>query len=108
MKAGRFYASQHFDNRDHDNPIPLELGVEIKYMHLKVRPCTLADIRIEFKVYQTWTVKEDGSARDLEATDYGHLFEEFWLCTNCQETAWCWSEIEKHLADQAEARLVPA
>jgi hypothetical protein len=77
-------------------------------MHLKVRPCTLSDIRLEFKAYQTWTVKEDGSARDLEDTDYDHLSDEFWICRNCQLMAWWWPEIEKHLADQAEASLVPA
>jgi hypothetical protein len=82
--------------------------VEIKHMHLKVRPCTLADIRIEFKVYQTWTVKEDGSARDLETTDYDHISEEFWICRNCNDMFWCSSEIDKHVAEQAEAKLVPA
>jgi hypothetical protein len=51
--------------------------MEIKYMHQKVRPCTLADVRVEFKVRQTWTVKEDGSPRDLEQTDYTNSDEEF-------------------------------
>jgi hypothetical protein len=107
-KAGRFYASQFLDKQDHDNPIPLGAGLGDQYMHLKVRPCTLADIRFEFKAYETWTVKEDGSARELEATDFDHISEEFWICRNCQLLSWCWLEMEKHVAEQAEATLVPA
>ncbi len=72
-------------------------------MHLKVRPCTLADVRVEFKVWETWTVKEDGSARDLEATDYTKSLDEYWLCRNCREEFWYWLEVDKHFADTKAA-----
>jgi hypothetical protein len=77
--------------------------MEIKHMHQKVRPCILADIRVEFKVWQTWTVKEDGSAGDLEQTDYTNSDEEFWLCRNCREEFWYWPEVHKHFAEAETA-----
>jgi hypothetical protein len=108
LKAGRFCASQFLDNQDHDNLIPIEPGLEIKHMHQKVKPCTLADIRAEFKVWEWWTVKEDGSPRHLEQTEDTDDCPHYWRCRNCQDEFWYWPEVQQHLADQAEAMLVPA
>ncbi len=79
--------------------MPLGLGWEIKHMHQTVRPCALADMRVEFKVWQTWTVKEDGSPSDLERTDYPPCTEEYWLCRNCSGEFWFWPEVPKHYTE---------
>jgi len=77
-------------------------------MHLKVRPCTLADVRVEFKVWETWTVKEDGSPRDLERTDDTDDGPQYWRCRNCQEEFWYWPEVQQHFADAATAMAAVA
>jgi hypothetical protein len=72
--------------------------VEIKHMHQKVRPCTLADIRVEFKVWQVWTVTEDGSPRDLSRTDDTLGGPDYWFCHNCVTDFYYWPEVQEHLA----------
>src|SRR6266487_1191021 len=91
--------AQFFDNQALTTRYRWSWAVEIKHMHPKIRPCTLADMRVEVKVWQTWTVKEDGSARDLEQTDIPTCLEEYWLCRNCGGEFWFWPEVPKHYTE---------
>ena len=85
-KAGRFCASQLLDNQALDNPIPLGLGrKEIKYMDETASPCGLDDIETVFKVWETWSVNEDGSPRNLQRTDDPGDGPQYWLCSKCSD-----------------------
>lgn len=76
-------------------------------MDLKARPCTLADIVTELKVWQVWTVKEDGSPRDLDRTgDVDDFSADYWHCRNCLAQFISWLEVQEHLA--AEKTLMAA
>jgi hypothetical protein len=99
-KAGRFYASQLLDNQALDNPIALGLGgKEIKCMHETASPCGLDDKKTVFKAWETWSVNEDGSPRDLQRTDDPSNGPQYWLCSKCSDEFYSWPEVEKHFLD---------
>ncbi len=68
-------------------------------MHEKVRPCSLADIRMEHRVWQAWTVKEDGSPHHLERDHETDEDRKYWLCRNCWDEFWYWTEAVRHLEE---------
>jgi hypothetical protein len=72
-------------------------------MHENLRSCTLADIETVFKVWETWTVKEDGSPLDLQRTDDPGDGPQYWLCSKCSDEFYSWSEVQKHFADAKTA-----
>jgi len=59
----------------------------------------MADLRTEFRVWEVWTVKEDGSPRDLEQTNDTDDCPHYWRCRNCHEEFWHWPEVVQHLEE---------
>jgi hypothetical protein len=62
-------------------------------------PCTLDDIETLLKVWETWTVWEDGSPKDLQRTNDPGDSPQYWLCNKCWDEFCAWPEVQQHCAD---------